>query len=187
MNVTPTYCSQCGGPVHDRVPDGDDRPRATCPACGFIHYINPKIVVGCLPVHQERILLCRRAIEPRHGYWTLPSGYMENGESAEEGAARETWEEAGIRVRNLSLHTLYSIPHVDQVYLLFLAEQTGDAVPPGPETSEIRYFAPGDLPWDELAFRAVGFCLENYVRDGTAGPRPYTNAGHPWELTPTHP
>ncbi|WP_333839650.1 NUDIX hydrolase, partial [Pelomicrobium sp.] len=115
------FCSNCGARVEYRVPPGDTLPRYVCPACGAIHYQNPKIVVGCIPEWEDRVLLCRRAIEPRYGYWTLPAGFMENGETTFQAALRETMEEARARVELGPLYTVYNLPHVNQVYLMFRA------------------------------------------------------------------
>ena len=115
------FCNSCGAAVVHRIPEGDTLMRAVCDACGTIHYLNPKIVVGCVPVHEDRILICKRAIEPRYGLWTLPAGFMENNESASQGAAREALEEANARVEIEDLYTVYSIPHISQVYMMFRA------------------------------------------------------------------
>ncbi len=117
-----TFCSSCGAQVAHRVPEGDNHTRAVCDSCGTIHYQNPKIVVGCIPVYGDRILICKRAIEPRHGLWTRPAGFMENNESASEGAAREALEEANARVEIEDLYTVYSIPNISQVYMMFRAK-----------------------------------------------------------------
>lgn len=158
------FCNQCGAPVTQCVPEGDDRLRHVCPSCGVIHYQNPRLIVGCLPVAADgRILLCRRAIEPRHGRWTLPAGFMENGETLEEGALRETWEEARARCRILRLHSVFSLAHVDQVYALFLAALDPEEFATTRESSEVRLFSPEEIPWDELAFRPVVFALRQWV------------------------
>jgi ADP-ribose pyrophosphatase YjhB (NUDIX family) len=167
------YCSNCGEPVELKVPAGDSLPRHVCPACQAIHYQNPRIIVGCLPVWQnDRVLLCRRAIEPRSGFWTLPSGFMENGESAEEGAARETLEEANARVRILGLHTMYSVPHINQVHLLFRADLLDVDFSPGVESLEVQLFSRAGIPWGEVAFTSVRFSLERFFEGGSAWPLP---------------
>jgi ADP-ribose pyrophosphatase YjhB (NUDIX family) len=164
------FCSECGGAVVLRVPAGDHLPRHVCPDCGTIHYQNPKMIVGCLPEWEDKVLLCRRAIEPKYGLWTLPAGFMENGETTREGAARETWEEAGARIEMGSLYTLYNLPHINQVYLMFRARLLDLDFQPGIESLEARLFTEAEIPWDEIAFRTVRATLEQYFsdrRDGT--------------------
>lgn len=156
------YCSHCGAPLEVRIPDGDNRPRHCCPECGTVHYQNPKIVAGCIPEWEDRILLCRRAIEPRHGYWTLPAGYMENGESVEQAAARETWEEAHARVEIGPLLAMYSIPHIAQVYMLFRARLADLDFSAGTESLEVALFAENEIPWKELAFPVIERTLRGY-------------------------
>ncbi len=163
------YCSACGARLGVRVPDGDNRPRHVCGACGTIHYQNPKVVVGCIPEADGRILLCRRAIEPRHGLWTLPAGFMERGETAQEGAARETLEEAGARVEVLDLYTLFSLPHIDHVYLLFRSRLLDRDFGPGAESLEVGLFGEAEVPWGQLAFAAVRETLKLYFADHRAG------------------
>jgi ADP-ribose pyrophosphatase YjhB (NUDIX family) len=164
-----THCNVCGTPVETKVPPGDNLPRAVCPACGHIQYQNPKVVVGAVPVWEDRILLCRRAIEPRLGKWTLPAGFMENGETAPEGAAREALEEANARIEIESLYTLYSVPHISQLYLLFRARLLDLDFSPGEESLEVRLFAEHEIPWDELAFASVKRTLEHFVADRRTG------------------
>lgn len=163
------FCSDCGADVLYRVPDGDDRERAVCTACDTIHYVNPRIIVGCLPEYQGRLLLCLRAIEPRKGFWTLPAGFMENGETTEQGAARETWEEARARVEDLSLYRIYDVPYINQVYMFYRCVLDDGLHSAGPESLETRLFAPEDIPWDELAFPSVYRALASYLRDRDAG------------------
>ena len=146
------FCSACGSTVAQRVPEGDTHERAVCDSCGLIQYVNPKIVVGCLPVYGEHILMCKRAIEPRYGLWTLPAGFMENGESASEGAAREALEEANARVEIEDLYTVYSIPHISQVYMMFRARLLDLDFSPGTESLEVRLVLEDEIPWNELAF-----------------------------------
>ena len=171
------YCTQCGGDLEWKVPAGDNMHRYVCTNCGFIHYQNPRIIVGCLPVWEEhRILLCKRAIEPRHGLWTLPSGFMENGETAEQGSMRETREEANASVTIQSLHTVFSIPHINQVYLLFRAELDNLDFYPGPESLEVRLFKQDEIPWDEIAFNSVRFSLQRFFEDlGTGNTASHTH------------
>ena len=163
------YCSHCATPVERRIPEGDNRERAVCPSCGAIHYENPKLVVGCLPEQGDRILLCRRGIAPRYGLWTLPAGFMENGESVEEAAARETFEEAHARVEIISLFSLLSLPHISQVYLLFRGRILGESFGAGHETLEACLFREQDIPWEQLAFASIRHTLEFYFEDRKAG------------------
>jgi ADP-ribose pyrophosphatase YjhB (NUDIX family) len=168
------FCNFCGAAVTHRIPEGDSLQRAVCDACGLIHYQNPKIVVGCVPVYGDRILLCKRAIEPRHGLWTLPAGFMENNESASEGAAREALEEANAKVEIEDLYTVYSIPHISQVYMMFRAKLLDADVSPGIESLEVKLVTADEIPWDRLAFAMVKRTLEHYLEDrkrGTFVPR----------------
>lgn len=160
------HCPKCGETTRAVTPEGDNRVRDVCTSCETVHYSNPKIVTGCLPVWTDgRILLCRRSIEPRFGLWTLPSGFMENDESLEEGALRETQEEARVECRITRLFSVFSLPHVNQVYFLFLARMKDLSFGPTPESSEVELFHLGDVPWDELAFRPVEFALREFERD----------------------
>ena len=163
------FCSNCGSVVELQVPAGDDRPRHVCPSCRTIHYQIPKIVTGCIPGWEDRILLCRRAIEPRYDYWTLPAGFMENGESTHDGAARETWEEASARVEIGALFTLFNLPHIDQVYLLFRGRLLDLDFGPGAESLETRLVSEAEIPWDEIAFPTIHKTLELYFHDRAGG------------------
>ena len=163
------HCRVCGTDVAWRVPPGDNRDRAVCPACGEIHYENPINVVGTVPVWDESVLLCRRNIEPRYGKWTLPAGFMELGESIAEGAARETDEEAGAHFEMQSLFTVLSVVRVGQVHLYFRARLLDTEFAPGPETIEAKLFAEDEIPWDELAFRTVRVTLEHFFADRKRG------------------
>jgi ADP-ribose pyrophosphatase YjhB (NUDIX family) len=167
------FCSLCGAMVVLRVPEGDQHPRHVCTVCGNIHYQNPKLVVGTLPVWENKVLLCRRAIEPRRGYWTLPSGFMEIGESTSEGALRETQEEACARVELIGLYTLINIPHISQVHLLYHARLLNLDFAPGEESLETRLFDEQNIPWSELAFRSVSVSLRHYFSDRTLGLFPF--------------
>ena len=160
-----------------RVPEGDDRTRDVCGKCGFIDYQNPKIIVGAVPRFGEKILLCRRAIEPRHGYWTIPAGFMEQGESAEEGALREAYEEATVRLKIDGLLAIYSIPHISQVQLIYRTTLVDAHFAPGIESLEVALFDWDDIPWDELAFPSVKWALEQAreVWDG----EPHSPFGNP--------
>ena len=159
------YCSNCGARVIEKVPEGDDRPRHVCEACATIHYQNPKIVAGSIPEWKGRVLLCRRAIEPRYGLWTLPAGFMENGETTEQAAARETWEEAGTRIENIKLYGVFSIPHISQVYMMFRADMQNADHEPGAESLEVRLYEEHRIPWEKLAFPVVRLTLERYYND----------------------
>lgn len=163
------HCRACGSPVNYVVPADDNRERAVCPSCGTIHYENPLNVVGTVPVWGERVLLCRRNIEPRYGLWTLPAGFMELGETTAEGALRETDEEAGARIELEGLFTLLNVVRVGQVHLFYRARLLDDRFAPGPETIEARLFAEHEIPWDELAFRTVRETLRHYFADRAEG------------------
>jgi len=163
------HCRACGQRVAYRVPADDNRERAVCTACGDIHYENPLNVVGTVPVWGEQVLLCRRAIEPRHGFWTLPAGFLELGESTEAGAQRETDEEAGARIELQGLFTVLNVVRVGQVHLFYRARLQDIEFNPGPETLEARLFHEHEIPWDELAFRTVRQTLEHYFADRRAG------------------
>ncbi|MBP6765914.1 MAG: NUDIX hydrolase [Rubrivivax sp.] len=163
------HCRACGTAVAYRVPPDDNRERAICPACGEVHYENPLNVVGTVPVWGDQVLLCRRNIEPRFGFWTLPAGFMELGESAADGALRETVEEAGARVEMQALFTVLSVVRVGQVHLYFRARMLDTTLAPGPETIEARLFSEAEIPWDELAFRTVRKTLEHFFADRRLG------------------
>ena len=159
------FCSTCGATVARKIPEGDSLPRYVCDACHAIHYQNPRMIVGCVPVWEDSILLCKRGIEPRHGLWTVPAGFMENGETLDTGAARETLEEACARVEVGVLYAVYNIPHVNQVYLLFLAKLLDLDFSAGAETLEARLFSEDEIPWDQIAFATVRNTLTHYFSD----------------------
>lgn len=164
------FCPECGAPVELRIPADDNRERHVCTVCTTIHYLNPKMIVGAIPEWEDgRILLCRRAIEPRHGLWTLPAGFMENGETTLEAAARETQEEANAMVQVGDLYSLYNIPYINQVYMLFRARLLNLDFSPGIESLEVELFAENEIPWDDMAFRAVSMTLKNYFDDRKDG------------------
>lgn len=163
------HCRSCGSAVEHRVPPDDNRERAICPACGDIHYVNPINVVGTLPVWGEQVLLCRRAIEPRQGLWTLPAGFLELGETSAAGALRETDEEAGARVELLGLYTVIDVVRAGQIHLFYRARMLDAHLSPGPETLEARLFSEHEVPWDEIAFRTVKETLECYFADRRSG------------------
>jgi ADP-ribose pyrophosphatase YjhB (NUDIX family) len=154
------YCPSCGGDLELRQPPGEDRDRHVCAACGTIHYQNPKVVVGSVCTLGSRILICRRAIEPRRGFWTLPAGFLELGETAEEGSLREAWEEARARIEIEGLIAVYSVPRIGQVQLLYRARLLDPAVEPGPECLEVRLVGWDEVPWADLAFPTVHWVLE---------------------------
>ena len=159
------FCSRCGSSVHLSIPPGDDRPRYTCTSCGTIHYQNPRVVVGCIPEWEDKILFCKRAIEPRYGFWTLPAGFLENGETVSEGAKRETHEEAGAAVSHLEPYGLYNICYVNQIYLMFRGRLRDLNFKPGSESLDVRLFTPEEIPWSELAFPVIGKTLTRYFQD----------------------
>ncbi len=163
------YCSDCGAQLEVKIPEGDNRPRHVCASCSTVHYQNPKIVVGCIPEWEQRILLCRRAIEPRYGLWTVPAGFMENGETSQQGAARETLEEACARVEIEGLYTLFNLPHINQVYLLFRSRLLDLDFAAGEESLEVRLFDAREIPWDHLAFAVIKESLKLYFADREKG------------------
>ena len=159
------YCSQCGDPVSHIVPQGDNRQRYVCTSCNTIHYQNPKVVVGCLPFFEDKVLLCKRAIAPRKSYWTLPAGYLENGETTSQGALRETIEEANANAELLALYTFFSLPHISQVYLFYRARLTDLDFFSGEETLETKLFSEQEIPWSGLAFPVINETLKYYFQD----------------------
>ena len=163
------YCSQCGNLLTRRIPDDDNRERDLCDHCGAIHYQNPRMVLGTIPVWEKQVLLCRRAIEPRHGYWTLPAGFMELGETTAEGAARETDEEAGAQYEIGELFAVMNVVRVGQVHLFYRARLLSDIFAPGHETIEARLFTEEEIPWDEIAFRTVREALVRFFEDRRRG------------------
>ena len=159
------FCTSCGNSVILQIPAGDDRERFVCTSCEDIHYINPRIIVGCVPVYEGRVLLCKRAIEPRMNYWTLPAGFMENGETTPEGAARETWEEARGRVSNLELYRVFDVPAISQVYMFYRCDLDDGSFGVGPESLETGLYSQQDIPWDQIAFPVVYETLQHYFAD----------------------
>lgn len=171
------FCPECGAPVALRIPQDDNRERHVCTVCATIHYHNPKLIVGSIPEWEDgRILLCRRAIEPRHGLWTLPAGFMENNETTREAAARETLEEANARVAIGELYSMHNLPYINQVHLLFRARLLDLDFSPGVESLEVELFAEHEIPWDTLAFRPVKFTLQQYFSDRKQGDFHFFNA-----------
>jgi len=164
------FCSACGQPVNLRVPEGDTLPRYVCDACATIHYQNPKIVVGCVPEAADgRILLCRRAIEPRRGFWTVPAGFMECGETLQAGAARESLEEALATVDIGSLLAVVHVLHADQVHVMFRARFATPGFGVGAESLEVELVDEAAIPWQDIAFLSVDFALRRYLEDRTRG------------------
>lgn len=167
MNIK--FCSACGATVSIQIPAGDSRPRHVCSVCGAIHYCNPRLVVGSLPEWDGKILLCRRAIAPAYGKWTLPAGFMENGESVAAAALRETTEEALARIELGAMFSLISVPHINQVHVIYRARLLDLDFAAGAETLELQLFGEDEIPWDEIAFRTIYRTLRHYFADRRAG------------------
>ena len=163
------YCSTCGKDVALEIPSGDDRHRYVCKHCDTIHYQNPRIITGCLPLYEDKVLLCKRAIEPRHGFWTLPAGFMENGETTTDGALRESWEEAKATIHIDGLYTLFNLPHINQVYLFYRGQLANLNFGPGIESLAVNLFTEEEIPWDELAFPVVNRTLKLFFADRKHG------------------
>jgi ADP-ribose pyrophosphatase YjhB (NUDIX family) len=163
------FCSTCGQPVRYRIPADDQRPRAVCTVCGTVHYENPRLVIGCVPVWQGRILLCRRAIEPRLGFWTVPAGFHEIGETVKHAAARETLEEAMADVEIGSLLAVVEVLHAGQVHLFFRAQMRTAAHGIGAESLEVALCEPSAIPWPEIAFPSVTFALQQHLKEPPGG------------------
>ncbi|WP_198120701.1 NUDIX hydrolase [Massilia rhizosphaerae] len=163
------FCSECAHPLTVAIPEGDNRPRFVCTNCGTIHYQNPKMVIGSIPVWEQdgalKVLLCKRAIEPRYGYWTLPAGFMENGETTSAAAARETEEEAGANIELGNLFTLLNVVHVHQVHLFYLARLVDLDFAPGIESLDVQLFSENEIPWSDLAFPTIRTTLELFFAD----------------------
>lgn len=163
------FCSQCAATLVRRIPPDDTRMRDVCEHCGAIHYQNPRMVVGTIPVWENRVLLCKRAIEPRYGYWTLPAGFMELGETSAAGAQRETQEEAGLQVDVGDLFSVIDVPQADQIHTFFLANVADPSLSPGQETLEAHWVDEADIPWPDLAFRTISITLERFFEDRRRG------------------
>lgn len=163
------YCNRCAADVSFIVPAGDSLPRYVCNSCGHIHYENPRLVVGCVATWEERILICRRAIEPQLGFWTLPAGFMENGETTAEAASRETMEEAGAKIIVDAPFAMVSIAHINQVHLFYRGRLASPDYAAGEESLEVALVTADQIPWNELAFRSVRHCLERFLEDRTSG------------------
>jgi ADP-ribose pyrophosphatase YjhB (NUDIX family) len=163
------FCSACGQPVILKIPDGDHLPRFVCPACSTIHYENPRIIAGCVPEWEGKLLLCKRAIEPRRGFWTLPAGFMENGEALQDAAARESMEEALARVEIGSLLAIVNVLRAHQVHIMFRARLLDTDFGVGPESLEVGLYDESEIPWADIAFLSVEFALRRYLEDRRAG------------------
>lgn len=163
------FCNNCGSKIHKIIPEGDQKTRDVCIECGAIHYQNPKIITGCLIEHNDKVLLCKRKIEPQSGKWTLPAGFMENSETCEQGAARETMEEANASVTNMSLYAVYDIPYISQVYMMYRAQLASEDFYPGEESLEVELFDRNSLPWELLSFSVIKQVLLNYFDDRDKG------------------
>ncbi len=159
------YCSLCAHEVVRKIPEGEDRERDVCPSCHEIFYVNPKVIVGCISTVGDKVLLCKRAIEPRYGKWTLPAGFMENRETTAEGAAREMWEEAEARAVDMALYRIFDVPHISQVYVFYRCQVLDDQFGAGSESLESKLYSEADIPWDELAFPVVIEMLREFFED----------------------
>lgn len=163
------FCSACGQPVVQKIPDGDHLPRYVCAACGVIHYENPRIIAGCVPEYEGKLLLCKRAIEPRLGYWTIPAGFMENGEAVQDAAAREAMEEALAKVQIGSLLAIVNVLRARQVHIMFRARLLNTDFGVGPESLEVGLYDESEIPWADMAFLSVEFALRRYLEDRRNG------------------
>jgi len=163
------YCSKCGHEVESKIVEDDHRPRFVCPSCNTIHYQNPNVVVGSIPMWQGKILMARRSIEPRIGTWNLPAGFLENGETVEEGAARELYEETKAKIENLRLFSVYSVARINQIHIYYIADLISDYYEITPESSEIQLMEISEIPWDEISFPSTMFNLKKYVADVEQG------------------
>jgi len=172
MPLSINFCSHCGAKVEQKIPSGETLLRAVCPACQTIHYQNPKIVAGCIPEWEEKILLCRRAIEPRYGKWTLPAGFLEIGETVAQGAMREAFEEACARVDDLVAYALYNLSFIGQVYIMFRGRLIDGSYQPGHESLSVKLFSEDQIPWDNLAFTVVEKTLKKYFKDRKISTKP---------------
>jgi len=169
------FCNSCGGHLENRVPEGGGFARFVCTECGATHYQNPKVVTGCLPIWKDSILLCRRAIEPRRGYWTVPAGFMELDETVKQGAIREAWEEARANLEILAPYCLFNLLDVNQVYIIYRARLLDLEFSPGPESTDVRLFREDEIPWDHLGFTSVNQTLDFYFKDRPSGRFPIRN------------
>ena len=169
LGIDQHYCSQCGSEVVSRIPAGDNKLRYVCDQCGAVHYENPKLVVGCVTQHAGKILLCKRSIEPRYGYWTVPAGFMELGETLEQAACRETLEEACAKVALGGMLAVVDVPEAGQVHVFFRGVLVGDHYAAGDESLDARLYAPEEIPWDEIAFSSGRIALEQFIAQRQSG------------------
>jgi ADP-ribose pyrophosphatase YjhB (NUDIX family) len=167
------FCSNCGAPVESKIPAGDHLPRFVCTGCHMVHYKNPLLVLGCVPEWENKILLCKRAIEPRLGFWTVPAGFMENGETMEAAAARECYEEALAKVEIRSLLAVVNVTRANQVHVMFRAQMLKPEFGPGTESLEVGLYDESEIPWSDLAFESGVYTLRKYFEDRAAGREDY--------------
>ena len=163
------FCILCGSPTKFKIPDGDNKERAVCTVCGHIHYQNPKVVSGCILEWEDKILLCKRATEPRSGYWTLPAGFLENNETVSEGALRETREEANAQSDDIKLFFMCDLRHISQIYMMYLGKLSKGEYSAGPESTEVKLFSESEIPWDDIAFSVIEKTLKLYFEDKKNG------------------
>tara|TARA_B100002019_G_scaffold276807_1_gene276001 strand:- start:319 stop:885 length:567 start_codon:yes stop_codon:yes gene_type:complete len=166
---TQKYCMYCGSPTQNTIPEGDNKERAVCTVCGAIHYQNPKVVSGCILEWENKILLCKRATEPRSGFWTLPAGFLENNETVAEGALRETYEEANARSSEIKLFFMCDLRHISQIYMMYVGKLLDGKYAPGPESEEVELFSESDIPWGDIAFSVIEKTLRLYFEDKKKG------------------
>jgi ADP-ribose pyrophosphatase YjhB (NUDIX family) len=169
MNQILKFCNQCGSNLSHKIPEDDHLPRYVCDICNHIHYQNPRIIAGCIAEWQDKLLLCRRAIEPKHGLWTLPAGFMENEETTLQGACRESYEEANANILDATLYCMFSIPHISQVYMMYRGILKNGLASPGIESLEVNLFNENDIPWNEIAFPVITETLKLYFNDKASG------------------
>jgi ADP-ribose pyrophosphatase YjhB (NUDIX family) len=163
------YCSYCGSSTTLKIPNDDNRQRAVCDECGTIFYENPKVVSGCILEWEDKIVLCKRATEPRSGYWTLPAGFLENNETVAEGALRETFEEANAKSDSIKLFFMCDLRHISQIYMMYLGKLLDGKYSPGPESKEVELFSESEIPWDDIAFTVIEKTLRLYYEDKKKG------------------
>ena len=163
------FCILCGSATVFKIPKGDNKERAVCTACGHIHYQNPKVVSGCILEWEDKILLCKRATEPRSGYWTLPAGFLENNETVSEGALRETREEANAQSDDIKLFFMCDLRHISQIYMMYLGKLSKGEYSAGPESMEVKLFSESEIPWDDIAFSVIEKTLKLYFEDKKNG------------------
>jgi len=168
-NAIQKFCIVCGSPTELKIPKGDNKERAVCTVCEHIHYQNPKVVSGCILEWEDKIVLCKRATEPRSGYWTLPAGFLENNETVAEGALRETLEEANAKSDNIKLFFMCDLRHISQIYMMYVGNLLDGKYSPGPESEEVELFSESEIPWDDIAFTVIEKTLRLYYADKKKG------------------